>query len=114
MKITESLIEQFCEAASQHAASTESGDYKQGNKAHQRIVDALQQLDIQQATKLLRPLLQNPNVGTRLWAAAYLLRSNAFDAEASLEAIAAQADIHSFNAQMTLKEWRAGRLRPLF
>ena len=114
MKSPEALIDQFCAAASQHAASTESGDYKRGNKAHQRIIDALQQLEVQQATQLLRPLLQNPNVGTRLWTAAYLLRSNASDAEASLEAIAAQAGIHGFDAEMTLKEWRAGRLRPLF
>ena len=114
MKSPETLIEQFCTAADQQAEATESGDYKRGNKAYQHIVEALKELEAHQATQLLRPLLQSSSVGVRVWTAGYLLSHNEPEAATTLEEIAEQKGIQALNAQMTLRQWRAGTLQPLF
>ena len=108
------LIERFCTAAAQHADATESGEYKRGNKAYAHIGDALRQLNAQQSIQLLKPLLQSPNLGIRVWTASCLLHQNDPEAEAALQEVANLEGIQAFNAQMTLREWRAGRMQPLF
>jgi HEAT repeat protein len=113
-KLPQTLVEQFCAAAAQHADATENGRYKRGNKAYAHIIDALQQLKAQQSIGLLKPLLQSPNLGIRVWTASCLLHQNAPEAEATLLEVAKLQGIQAFNAETTLQEWRAGRLPPLF
>ncbi|MBX0290087.1 hypothetical protein K3G63_06535 [Hymenobacter sp. HSC-4F20] len=101
----------FCTATTAHAEAAETGDFNTSNKAHAQILEALEWLEKNSATQALVPLLNSSSVGTQIWAAAYLLLQNDSKALNTLETIASTNTIHGLNAQMTLKEWRAGCLK---
>ncbi len=103
----------FCLAANAHAEAAETGNYRASKKAHQQLIAALRWLEDNQATHLLGPLLTAAEIGARLWAASYLLHQRYALAEETLNTLATRPDIHGFGAAMTLREWRAGRLKPL-
>ncbi|WP_400191270.1 HEAT repeat domain-containing protein [Hymenobacter sp. B81] len=100
----------FAAAAEAHAAATECGNSRLGNKAYTRIIAAVRWLKDQGHTTGLLELLDSPSPGVRLWAASCLLRRNTPKAEAVLRHVASENGILGFIAETTLKEWRAGRL----
>lgn len=108
----QTAFERFCSAAATHAAATETGDYKIGNRAVKKMIEALKWLVANDAIHLLYPLLDSPDVGPCGWAAAYLLAHRGdLNAKKALTKLAAEEDnTHGFGAEITLKEWQAGRL----
>lgn len=110
MNDKEEIIEAFRIAASTHAQATENGDYKTANKNYDDIVRSAKYLREKYSILDLEPLLESDNVGVRLWSASYLLNAASSNAVTTLEEIAKASSIHSFTAEMTLKQFRAGKL----
>jgi hypothetical protein len=112
-KSDEVLLETYRLAAAEHGLATESGDYRAGNRAHERLAKAyrtLRERGPASQAKVLT-LLKDSDVGVRAWAAAHALEFDPAAAEPVLTKLAAQPGLVGFGAQMTLREWRAGRLR---
>jgi hypothetical protein len=109
----EALVETYRIAANDHSRANASGDYRAGNRAHDRLALAYRTLRARgpgSQAKLLH-LIRDPEVGVRAWAAAHALEFSPAEGEPVLVELAAKSDIEGFSAQMTLREWRAGRLR---
>lgn len=81
------------------------------NRAADRVAAVYRELRDRDQREALLPLLGSDNPGVRGWAAAHALEFAPEKAISVLEASFADPFPHGFNAEMTLKEWRAGRLR---
>lgn len=108
----EALIEIYRIAAAEHGRATESGDHKSGNRAHRKLADAYRKLRSRgpESQSKLLPLLEDPDVGIRSWAAAHALEFAPEAGEPLMEELAAGSGLRAFGSKMTLREWRAGRL----
>ena len=109
----EALIETYRSAASAHGRASASGDSRGANRAHDVLASAYRTLRARgpdSQAKLLQ-LIRDPDVGVRTWVAAHALEFSAETGEPVLIDLAAQPGLVGFNAKMTLREWRAGRLR---
>ena len=103
----------FVVEAAEHGRCTESGDYKNGNAAFDRMTAAVAELRerADRGESVLTDLLNHPNEWVRLSAATNLLPLRADLASRVLEDLAAGPQSHvEFDAMMVLREWRAGRL----
>jgi hypothetical protein len=100
----ENVIEHFRESAILHKESSWNGDYKKANKAHDEIIGVLKYLYIHNNLDELYPLLKDPSLYVREWAATYLLPKY------EKEAIATLKEIDSFEANIVLEEWKKGSL----
>jgi hypothetical protein len=107
------LKDRYIAAAAEHGRCTESGDYKKGNAAFDRMKAALAELRgrADRGESILMELLDHPNGWVRLDAATDLLPLRADLASTILENLASgpQSQLE-FMAKMVLREWRAGRL----
>jgi hypothetical protein len=65
------------------------------------------------ALELFPALLQSPNPAIRMSAVGLLLPTVPEQAEPVLEQLTEQPRFLGLSAKMTLREWRAGRLKPL-
>ena len=105
--------DRFIAEAAEHGRCTESGDYKRGNAAFDRMLTALGELQgyADRGESVLTELLNHPNGWVRLGAAAHLLPLRAELASKVLEDLASgpRSEVE-FGARMVLREWRAGRL----
>ena len=105
--------DRYIAEAAEHGRCTESGDYKRGNAAFDRMIAALAELReyADRGESVLTELLNHPNGWVRLGAATHLLPLRAELASTILENLASgpQSQLE-FNAKMVLREWRAGRL----
>ena|SRR6267154_1404721 len=105
--------ERYVAETAEHGRCTESGDYKRGNAAFDRMNAALAKLRgrADRGESILVELLNHPNGWVRLDAATDLLPLRAELASAILENLASgpQSQLE-FMAKMVLREWRAGRL----
>ena len=105
--------DRYIAAAAEHGRCTESGDYKRGNAAFDRMVAALAELRerADRGGSVLIELLNHPNGWVRLEAATHLLPLRTELASTILENLASgpQSQLE-FIAKMVLQEWRAGRL----
>ena len=105
--------DRYIAEAAEHGRCTESGDYKKGNAAYDRMIAALAQLRgrADQGESVLMELLGHPNGWVRLDAATHLLPLRADLATQVLEDLASgpQSQLE-FGAMMVLREWQAGRL----
>ncbi len=64
------------------------------------------------AQAALLPLVTDPNPGVRLWAAVHALEFDPARGEPVVaEAARSDPSLRGFSAQITLREWKAGRLR---
>jgi hypothetical protein len=108
--------DRYIAAAVEHGRCTESGDYKRGNAAFDRMKVTLTELRgrADKGESILMELLNHPNGWVRLDAAADLLPLRAELATTILENLASgpQSQLE-FMAKMILREWRAGRLNVL-
>jgi len=112
IKTLEDAINSFITGAEKHALANETGDYKTGNKYYRLIIKSICYLYDNNATYSLIPLLDNPNVGVRLWAAYALLPFESDKAESVLTKVMNErSDIHHVDAKYTLIEWRKGTLK---
>jgi hypothetical protein len=102
------------------AAATEKGDLatppERDQALHAEMKEAILQLrevgDAGEAA--LRSLLLDQSPRVRSWVAAEFLSRGDHDAIAVLEGLTQERGMIGFNARMTLKEYRAGRLRSPF
>jgi hypothetical protein len=105
--------DRYIAEAAEHGRCTESGDYKRGNAAFDRMNVALAELRgrADRGESILMELLNHPNGWVRLDAATDLLPLRAELASTILENLASgpQSQLE-FMAKMVLREWRAGRL----
>jgi hypothetical protein len=99
-------LDLFEAAAIKNAAATEEGNYRVGNKEYDKISKAVAFLKEQNQLESLSGLLTNDSVGVRLWAASYLLPIFEEKALLVLQEISDGTGILSFDAKMTLSEWK--------
>lgn len=105
--------DRYVAEATEHGRCTESGDYKRGNAAYDRMIAALRELRTHddRGESVLTELLAHPNGWVRLGAATHLLPLRADLASQVLEDLASGPQSQmEFGAMMVLREWRAGRL----
>lgn len=108
---TDTALEIFEEAATSHSNAIETGDYKVANKSYDRIIVAAAFLKQEGKIRLVSKFLNHASSGVRSWAAAYLLPIQEQDAIRVLESVAKGKGLLSFEAEMTLSEWRKGNLK---
>jgi hypothetical protein len=105
--------DRYIAEAAEHGRCTESGDYKKGNAAFDRMIAALGELRerADRGESVLTELLSHPNGWVRLGAATDLLPLRAELASTILENLASgpRSEVE-FEARMVLREWREGRL----
>jgi Domain of unknown function (DUF2019) len=106
------LVEVYRDAAKLHGEATETGDHKTANKSADLISEVYAELRKRGANAkgLLLPLLTDPVSGVRLWSASHALEFSPEEGEAILKVLASSGTFLGLSAEMTLKEWRAGRL----
>lgn len=97
-------------AATTQVVATESGDYKKGNNAFDRIIQILKYLKGLGKMNELEVLLSDSNVGVRMFAAYGLLPTSPKIAVPVLKEISQREDIHSLTAKMTLEQWKQNTL----
>jgi hypothetical protein len=110
----ESLVRQYVEAARAHGRATEASEYTKANEAHEVIATVYRELrrigtDAQLA---LLPLLEDNDVGVRLWASSHALEFSPSDGERVLSALEKMPrSFVGLSAKITLQQWRQGKLR---
>lgn len=100
--------------AAAHGRATEKGDFVAANEAHHTVASVYRELRRRGVTaqRALLPLIVHDEAGVRGWAASHALEFAPEEGEAVLIAMSDVAKSKvSFSARLTLKEWRAGRLR---
>lgn len=111
---TDILSARYKDLAMQQRNASRVGDYKQANKAYdklKKIYDKLQEQGNEAlAEKILTTYLKSGDIGVRLWAAAHCLGLNIYieEAEKTLEEISKMKGIgiERHDAEMTLKVWK--------
>lgn len=109
----EALIKRYRIAASVHGRASASGDSRAANRAYKRLTLAYRTLRARgpgSQAKLLS-LIRDGDVGVRTWVAAHALEFCPGAGEPVLVDLGAQPGLVGFDAMMTLREWRAGRLK---
>lgn len=104
----------FLAAAIEWGRAQSEGDTRRANKVHDRdLIPALREVaitggeEIESVVELADHV--NPSVG--LWAATFALRYETARGEAALTRLTHLPSLSiGFSAEVTLKEWRAGRL----
>ncbi len=111
---SEELGSMYEEAAALHGQASREGEHRVANAQYKRIVAVWKELrsrgEAGQAT--LVQLMGSSNPHVRCWAASHVLEFDPRSAEAELERLAnGPPSIVRLDAEMTLKEWRAGNLK---
>lgn len=110
----ENLIQQFRQAA------IEKGEFSEPASKDHALFDVMarawRSLDAlgDEGRAAFKGLLSDESRFVRCWVAGQLLGLGDTAGVEVLEADAALGDIQAFNAEMTLEEWRKGRLGPPF
>jgi hypothetical protein len=106
----ELLVARYQSAARRHGAATTS---IAANKAADEIAAIYRELRTRSsnATAGLLSLLHDADPSVRGWAAAHALEFAPEQGIPVLQQLAASPGLVGLNAEMTLSEWRAGRLR---
>jgi len=115
------LVERYIEIASL-VGRIGVDDSRAGNRAHKRLTGVVRQLAAfgEDAKRVMMPLLDHENVDVRLYTAAQVLASRTAEeaekrrAEEVCESARRLPGLAGFSAEMTLKEWRDGKLGPPF
>lgn len=101
------------EAAIRHGAASLNGEHRVANAQYKRLLAAWMELR-SRGEEGRAALLRLMNEGTppvQVWAASHVLEFGPAAAEAKLEQLAKGAPgLARHDAEMTLKEWRAGNL----
>jgi hypothetical protein len=115
-KTIEELISEYAEYASQHGEGIEHGDHKKANKAHDKLIKIYHQIKEREALNhpMFKGLLFSSDPGVLGWAATHSLAISPKEAETVLiELGKIPNSLIAFSANMTLEEWRNGRLKLL-
>jgi hypothetical protein len=100
-------------AAAVHGEATEDGDYRTGNKEHDKLTAVCRELRTRglKEQRALLGSLDHPDDAVRGWAAAHALEFAPEEGEPVLESHAAGESLASFAAEITLEEWKKGSLK---
>ena len=105
-------IAKYADAARKHGQATTAGDSVATNRAYRELSIAWKK--IAQSKSNWHPaffnLLENENAWVRLWAASHAIHIDAGRSLPVLEALVAEPGFLGFDAQMTLEQWRKGKL----
>lgn len=111
IKNIEEAISLFVDNAKEHAISSMTGNYKKGNKCFDNKMKCLSFLYKEHKLELLQVYLTHKDVGVRESTAYALLNYFPAECERVLSEIAQGGyGIISFNADITLSEWKKGNL----
>lgn len=112
---TDELVGRYREAARAHgAAEMTRKAVRAANREADTIAAVYRELRRRDARSVLLVLLDDPDPSVRSWAGAHALDFAPSEGEPVLEALSREDTGplgKGFDAQMTLQEWRAGRLR---
>jgi hypothetical protein len=111
---TEDLRTLYEEAAALHGQASREGAHRTANAQYKRIVTVWKELRSRsEAGRVaLMQLMGCSDPHVRCWAASHFLEFDPRSAEAELERLAnGPPSIVRLDAEMTLKEWRAGNLK---
>ena len=94
--------------------TSESGDHRTGSKQYDLIISIRRELKRRgdEGGLAILDLMNNASPWVRFWAAAYALHLDPGRAERVLQDLASGSGPCSFEAEMTLSEWRKGHLTP--
>ncbi len=94
-------------------AATDRGDHEEANAAHDALIRALAALrdSSDRGRSALTGLLGHEDPYVRCWAATHLLPLDEEAATRALEALTSEPPFVGLDAEMVLREWRAGRLK---
>ena len=108
----EALAVAYREAASSHGRCSAEGDHTEANARAEVVADAYRELRRRgaEAQRHILQFLDDDDESVRSWAGAHALEFAPERGEAVLAALADGKSLPAFNARMTLREWRAGRL----
>lgn len=109
-----SAEDRFIEGAREHGEATVEGDAPATNKAYRKLALALREIREQpdRGDAFLASLLSNQDLSVVAWASTFLLFSRQREASEALQRVSKSASpLIAFGAEMTLKEWKAGRLK---
>lgn len=106
---TDSMVAEYRDAAVRHGSAKTA---RAANAAAEKIAALYREFRQQGEQAALLPLLTDPRSSVRSWAAAHALEFAPEQAVPVLEALASgPPGAQRANASMTLREWRAGRLK---
>jgi hypothetical protein len=106
------LVGQYRAAASKHGEATLRGTPRVANRNADVVAAVYRELRRRGDERALSALLDDDDRGVRGWAGAHALEFAPSEGESVLEILAAEDfGLVSFSAEITLEEWRAGRLR---
>ena len=108
------LAATYAEVAALHGQASIEGAHRIANAQYKNLTAAWRELRNrgEDGRAALTVLLQDSNPHVRLWAASHVLEFAPMDAEAELERLAhGPPSVVRLDAEMTLREWRAGNLK---
>jgi hypothetical protein len=106
--------DRFVEAAQEHGRGIIEGEPRITNRAYDRVVSAIRDLrkTPDRGEGFLLGLLDKEDLSVVRAAATYLLPLREVEAAQALDRVAKDGlPLIAFGAEMTLEEWRAGRLK---
>lgn len=106
------MFEEYIDAILKREKALETGNARVANRYYDKIADIIDKLKEENTKELmkLKPLLEHEEVSVRFTTAFYLLQIIPEDAERILEDISQTRNRSSFEAEMTLREWRKGNI----
>ena len=105
---TDELVARYAEAARVHGEATVTGSHPANNEAD-LIAAAYRELR-RRGSELCAPRPAGETEGVTAWAGAHALEFAPEQGEPVLAKLAESPGLLGFGAQITLREWRAGRL----
>jgi hypothetical protein len=112
----EELIEMTRTTSAERWRAIEAGKPKDGNRMFDLLVAIRRELRTRgmEAQRQLLGLLDDPDPGTRCWAAVSVLEFAPTEGERILTELAKLPDsLVGFSAEWTLEQWKAGTFKPL-
>jgi uncharacterized protein DUF2019 len=113
---TEHLIEKTRTLSAERMRAIYAGKPKDGNRMFELLVAIHRELRARgiEAQRQLLSLLDDPDLGTRCWAATAVMEFAPEEGERVLADLAKSAGgLVGFSAEWALEEWKSGTLKPL-
>lgn len=110
------LIQKYIEYAIEHERYTLSGDFKNGNKAHKKLTQIIENIRVEnvEVKKEFYDLLNYNNDSVKIWTAVTLIATFKDKCVKVLTEISKNNNtILSLNAETTLEVWKKGMLENL-
>ncbi|GLT08390.1 hypothetical protein ACFQFQ_16870 [Sulfitobacter porphyrae] len=105
------LLVRYRNAAYEHSIASADGRYKVANKAYDEIQSILEEISLSNRDDELFELYEDAEPGVQLWAATHTLEIDSLRAEQKIKELVNDPSIIGLSAQMTLRGWRAGKIR---